>query len=151
MSLQEQIKSEIKEAMKNKDQIKLSVVRGLVSAFTNELVAKGKMPTDSLSDEEALVVIKRATKQRKDAIEQFINGGRPELAESEQAELTILETYLPAQASSEQIKNVAEAKIKELDINDKSKAGQLVGIVMKELNGQADGNEVKKIIDELLS
>ena len=76
-NLQQTIKSQIKEAMMAKDTVRLTVVRGLSSAITNELVTKGKMPTDELSDEDVLTVIRRQVKQRKDAIDQFTAGGRP--------------------------------------------------------------------------
>lgn len=148
MSLHEQIKNEIKEAMKAKDQVKLTVVRGLVSAFTNEAVAKGKTPTDLLTDEEALAVIKRTANQRKDAINQFVEGGRPELAADEQAELAVLQNYLPTMMSLDDIRKIVDAKKIELGITDKAKAGQLVGIIMKELTGQADGSDVKTAVDE---
>lgn len=148
MSLHEQIKGEVKEAMKAKDQVKLAVVRGLVSTMTNESVAKGRTPTDLLSDEEALAVIKRTANQRKDSITQFIEGGRPELAESEQAELAVLQTYLPAMMSTAEIRQIVEAKKAELGITDKAKAGQLTGMIMKELAGKADGGDVKTVVDQ---
>lgn len=147
--LHQQIKDEIKEAMKAKDAVKLSVVRGLSSAFTNELVTKGKKPDEMLSDDEALAVIKRASKQRKDSIEQFTAGGRADLAESETAELKIIESYLPAQMSREEIEKIAQAKIAELGA-DKSKIGMLVGAVMKESKGTADGNVIKEVLEQLL-
>jgi uncharacterized protein len=150
MSIHEQIKGEIKTAMMAKDQVRLAVVRGLVTAFTNEAVAKGKGPDTFLTDEEALAVIKRAANQRKDSITQFEAGGRPELAESEKAELAILEAYLPAQMSREEIRPVAEAKKAEMGVTDKSGAGKLMGAIMTELKGKADGGDVKAIVDELL-
>ncbi len=149
MSLQTTIKGQIKEAMLAKDQLKLSVVRGLVAAFTNELVAKGRKPQEELSDEDVLSVIRRAVKQRKDSIEQFTSGGRSELAEAENAELKILETYLPQMMSREDIKKVAEAKKVELGITDKAKLGQFVGMLMKELKGKADGGDVKAVAESL--
>ncbi len=148
--LHEQIKGEIKEAMKAKDAVKLSVVRGLVTAFTNELVTRGKKPDDFLTDDEALAVIKRAKKQRQDSIEQFKAGGREDLAESESAELKIIESYLPAQMSREEVEKIAQAKIAELGA-DKSKMGMLVGAVIKETNGAADGNLVKEVVEQLLA
>jgi uncharacterized protein len=151
MSIHEQIKNEIKEAMKAKDTVKLSVVRGLVSAFTNEAVAKGGTPTDILSDADALAVIKRAANQRKDAIDQFVAGGRPELAESEQTELAVLQTYLPAMMPLDEVRKVAQAKKAELGIDDKAKSGQLVGMIMKDLAGKADGADVKTAVDELFA
>jgi uncharacterized protein YqeY len=114
-------------------------------------VATKRMPTDMLTDEEVLNVIRRAVKQRKDSIDQFEKGGRPELAESEKAELTVLETYLPAQMSKEEVMKVAMAKKNELCVTDKSKSGQLMGALMKELKGKADGDVVKSVVDELFS
>lgn len=137
--------------MKAKDTVKLGVVRGLSSAFTNELVKLGKMPQDELSDEEALAVIRRAVKQRKDSIEQFVAGGRPELADDEKAELAILETYLPAMMSREDVMKAAQAKMAEMGTVDKSKAGMFMGALMKDLKGKADGDVVKSVVDELLA
>jgi uncharacterized protein YqeY len=151
MSIHTDIQKQIKEAMFAKNQVKLSVVRGLVSAFTNELVAKGRKPQGELLDEEALIVIRRNVKQRKDSIEQFEKGGRKDLVESEKAELEILETYLPKSMEKDEIKKIAEAKQKELGIFDKSKIGQLMSAVMKKLKGKADGLEVKSIVENLFS
>lgn len=149
MTIIEQIKSDLKDAMRAKDTTSLTALRGLLSAFTNELVAIGRTPQDTLTDDEALVVIKRASKQRKDAIDQFEKGGRPELAEGEKAELAILEKYLPQMMTEDQIRPIAEAKIAEFD-GDKSKMGQIIGAVLKETAGQADGGDVKKVVTELL-
>ena len=151
MSIQTQIKDQMKEAMKAKDAVKLGVVRGLASAFTNELVKLGKMPQDELADEDALGVIRRAVKQRKDSIDQFTKGGRMDLAEPEQAELAILETYLPAMMSREDVMTFAQAKMTEMGTVDKSKAGMFMGTLMKELKGKADGDVVKSVVDELLA
>lgn len=151
MSLHTQIKDQIKEAMKAKDSVKLGVVKGLVAGFVNELVNMRRAPDGELTDEEVLNVIRRAVKQRKDSFEQFTAGGRPELAESEKAELVILEAYLPAQMPKDEILKIAEAKKAELGITDKSKAGQLMGALMKDLKGKVDGDTVKDIVDQLLN
>lgn len=150
-TLQNTIKSQIKEAMMAKDAVRLSVVRGLSSALTNELVAKGRMPTDTLSDEEVLTVIRRQVKQRKDAIDQFTAGGRPELAESEQAELVVLEAYLPAMMSEADVRSAVVAKQTEMGITDKKDANKLMGEMMKELKGKADGTVVKSVVDSLFA
>ncbi|MEQ1500168.1 MAG: GatB/YqeY domain-containing protein [Parcubacteria group bacterium] len=150
MTLHQQIKDQIKEAMKAKDQVKLGVVRGLTTSFMNELVATKRTPQDELTDEEVLNVIRRAVKQRKDSISQFTSGGRPELAESEQAELAVLETYLPAMMSRDEVMQIAKAKIEEVGSMDKSKAGMFMGTLMKDLKGKADGDTVKSVVDELL-
>jgi len=150
MTIQEQIKEDMKQAMREKNEAKLSVTRGLISSFTNELVASGKTPQDPIDDEAAMTVINRAAKQRKDSIEQFEKGGRPELAESEKAELAVLEEYLPEMMSKEEIKKVVDAKKEALGITDKSGIGQLIGAVMGELKGKADGGDVKKVVEESL-
>ncbi len=150
MSLHTQIKEEIKEAMKAKDSVRLGVVKGLVAAFTNELVSLKRMPTEELPDEEALNVIRRAVKQRKDSIEQFAKGGREDLVSNEKSELVILERYLPQMMSKDEIMKVAQAKMAETGVTDKSKAGQFMGTLMKDLKGKADGDDVKRVVDELL-
>ena len=151
MTLQETIKGQIKEAMLAKDSVRLGVIKGLVAGFINELVALKRMPQDALSDEEVLNVIRRAVKQRKDSIEQFTNGGRPELAESEQAELKVLEAYLPQMMSEEDVMAFAKVKLAEAGAVDKSKAGMFMGTLMKDLKGKADGDVVKKVVDTLIS
>ncbi len=150
MTLHEQIKGEVKKAMLEKNQVKLGVVRGILSAFTNELVAKKHKPDELLGDEEAIAVIRRLAKQRQDSIGQFKNGGRADLAEQEEAELACLETYLPKLMSRDEIKKLAEAKKAELGVSAKGDAGKLTGALMKELKGKADGADVKAVVDELL-
>jgi uncharacterized protein len=147
--MHEQIKAKIKESMLAKDSLSLNVYRGISAAFTSEAMSKGKTPQDVLTDEEAMVVLKRLAKQRKDSIEQFEKGGRADLAEDEKAELGVIEKLLPATTSKEEIRKVAEAKKIELGVTDKAKAGILTGAVMKELKGQADGNDVKEVVDSL--
>jgi len=150
MSLQSDLKSQMVEAMKAKDAIRLSVIRGLLSAFTNDLIAKGKMPQDELTDDEVLTLISRAVKQRKDSIEQFERGGRPELAEDEKEELAVLQAYLPAQMSRDEISAFVMEKIAS-ENPSKEKAGQFTGSIMKELKGKADGALVKNVVESILS
>lgn len=147
--MHEQIKAKIKEAMIAKDSIALNVYRGISSAFTNEVMAKGKTPQDMLPDDECMTVLKRLSKQRKDSIEQFEKGGRPELAEAEKEELTIIEKLLPQMMGQDEIRKIAEAKKAEMNITDKAKIGILTGAVMKETKGQADGAEVKAVVEGL--
>lgn len=149
MNLHQQIKDTLKEAMKNKEAARLRTIRSMLTAFTNELVATGKTPQDWLEDEQTLAVIKRLSKQRKESIVQFEANNRPELAEPEKEELIVLESYLPQMMSIDEITPIAEAKKAELGIDDKSKMGMLVGAVMKELSGKADGADVKTVIESL--
>lgn len=151
MSLHEEIKASLKEAMKARDAVKLNTVRNMITAFTNELVATNRTPQDILKDEEALAVIKRLSKQRKESIVQYEANNRPELAEPEKEELAVLESYLPQLMSMEEILQVAEVKKAELGIDDKSKMGMLVGAVMKELAGKADGGDVKAVVEKLFA
>lgn len=159
--MQENIKAGIKSAMMAREMEKLQVLRMISAAFTNELVAQGHPPTDPLSDEDAMKVIKKLAKQRKDSIEQFIAGGRPELADDEKAELIIIETLLPAQMSREEIKSKIEAAIANPEGAltamiiggqvDKSKKGPFMGMMMKILGPNADGVMVKEVIEEILN
>lgn len=150
MELHTKIKEELKEAMKAKDAVKLRTVRSMLTAFTNELVATGSTPQGTLSDEAALGVIKRLSKQRKESILQFEAAGRQELADPEKEELAVLESYLPQMMSREEIRPVVEAKIASMGEVDKSKMGMLIGSIMKELAGKADGSDVKAVVEEVL-
>ena len=96
-------------------------------------------------------MIIRAVKQRKDSIEQFEKGGRSDLAETEKAELEILEIYLPLQMSREEIIEYVKSRQAELNMADLSKKNQFIGTIMKELKGKTDGALVKEIIDSLFS
>ncbi len=138
-------------AMKAKEATKVSVLRGLMAACTNEAVTKGKGPDGVLTDEEVLTVVTRAAKQRKDSIAQFEAGGRPELAASEKEELAVIETMLPAQMSRDEITAAAKAKAAELGVADKTGANKLMGTLMKDLKGKADGTVVKEIVDGLFA
>lgn len=147
--LQDSIKGQIKEAMIAKDSVRLEVLRGISAACTNELVAKGRTPQEKLSDEEVIAVITRLSKQRKDSIDQFTKGGRQDLVEVEQAQLAILETYLPTMMSLDEILPIAKAKKESLRVADKTGMGKLVGAVMAELKGKADGADVKTVVESL--
>jgi uncharacterized protein YqeY len=149
MSLHEQIKSSLKDAMKAREEVRLRVIRGMLTAFTNELVATSRTPQDMLKDDEVLGVIKRLAKQRKESIVQYEAANRPELAAPEKDELVVLESYLPQMMSQDEIRPIAEAKKAELGVTDKSKLGVLVGAVMKELAGKADGGDVKAVVESL--
>lgn len=147
--LHEQIKNGIKDAMMAKDGVRLETYRGMLSAFTNELISKNRKPNEMLTDEDAIAVITRLSKQRKDSIEQFTKGNRDDLVKKEQAELAILETYLPKLMGKEQIEKIARAKKDELEINDVAKKGMLMSALMKDLKGKADGIMVKDVVDSL--
>lgn len=147
-TMQEKIKAEIKPAMIARDAVRLGTLRMILAAFTNELVSQGHPPTDPLSDEDCMKVIKRLAKQRKDSIDQYTAGGRPELAADEQAELVVIESFLPPQMSEAMIEAKIKAKLEESPF-DPAKKGQFIGMMCKELGDTADGATVKAVIDRL--
>lgn len=147
----QKVRADMIAAMKAKDSLRVDTLRGAIATFTNELVAKGKKPTDEVTDDIVIGVLKRLAKQRKDSIEQFTKGGRTELAQKEAAELKIIEEYLPQTASKEEIEKVARAKKEELGITDAKDMGKFMGVVMKEFGGNADGNDVKEVVQKVLS
>ena len=152
--LKEKINGELKEAMKERNTLKMTVLRSLLSNFTNELISQKKKPQEEISDSDALNVVKKAVKQRKDSIDQFKKGGRQDLVDVEKSELEILEKYLPETMSVEEIEKIAKTKKIELNIEDKSKIGILIGAVLKEIKtigSSADGNEVKIVVEKLFS
>ena len=151
MAIHETIKKSIPDAMRARDEVKLRTLRSLVTAMTNEVVAKKRKPDEFLADDEALAVLKRAASQRKDSIEQFERASRNDLAEPEKAELAIIESYLPTMMSREEILPIAKAKMAELSISSRADAGKFTGALMKELKGKADGGDVKAVVDNLLS
>jgi len=147
--MQAKIKADTITAMKARDQLKVDTLRMLSTAFVNELVATKHKPSEELLDEDAILVIRREVKKRKEAAEAFKGAGRAELAEKEQTEEKILLAYLPAQMSEEDVRKAVEAKKAELGVADKKDMGRLMGAVMKELGGKADGGMVKKAVDSL--
>ncbi len=141
--IHQNIKAQLIEAMRAKDSIRLDVIRGLLSSFSNELIAKGSAEP-FLDDASVLALIKKSVKQHKDSIDQFTKGNRMDLVEKEVAELKHLEVYLPASMSKEDILKIA-TRLKETN----SDKGKLIGMVMKECKGQADGNDVKAAVESL--
>ena len=148
---QAELKEAIKTAMKARETVKLNVLRGIFAMVTNDLVAKGRGPEGTLTEDEMLTLITRASKQRKDSIQQFEAGGRPELAVAEKEELAIIETLLPAQMSQDEIVAAAKAKAAEMGVVDKTGANKLMGMLMKDLKGKADGTAVKAVVDGMFS
>ena len=163
MSITKTIESQIPEAMRAKDSVRLNTLRGIKAACVNELVAKRRKPEETLTDEETRAVIKRLVNQRKDSILQFRKGEREELAQAEEAELKVLEAFLPEMMGEGELRKIAEGVKIKLGITDlpapspearqagKSKMGALIGAVMKETRGRADGAAVKSVVESLLA
>lgn len=134
-------------SMKAKNGVQTQTLRFLISALKNEKI---NLMKEELPDEDVLRIIQRQVKQHHDSIEQYNAGGRIELAEKEMQELEILKTYLPQMMDEKEVKKVVEEKKTALGITDKSGMGRLMGDVMKELKGKADGNTVKKMVEHIL-
>jgi uncharacterized protein len=153
MTLHENIKAQINEALRAKDTIRLETLRGLSALALNELLSGGSNET-FLADDKMQAIVKRSVKQRKDSIEQFTKGGRDDLASKERTELSILETFLPAMMPYGEVKIVAKQRIEALKSTgsfDPKSSGKIVGAVMKELAGKADGGDVKRAVEEVLA
>ncbi len=148
--LREKINIDLKQAMRAKDTNKLSVLRLLISAFNNEAISL-KKKDEGLTDDEELKVIKREVKKRKDSIEQYTAGGRSELADQEKKELEILQAYLPAEMSEEQVRKIVVEVVAEMGEIAPSQFGQVMGQVMAKTQGQADGALVSRIVKETIN
>ncbi|MFH5832086.1 GatB/YqeY domain-containing protein [Halalkalibaculum sp. DA3122] len=151
MSIQDQILSDLKEAMKNKEKDRLKVLRSIKSKLLEREISERKGGEASLSDEQVTEVLMKAAKQRKESIEQFREGGRDDLVASEQKELDIIESYLPEMLSEEEIRDIARQKIEELGAENMADMGKVMGVMMSELKGQAEGSLVSKVVKEELS
>lgn len=149
MSLKQKITEDMKAAMKSGDTVKRDTLRMLDSMIKNVEIEKLKREV-GLSDAETQEMIMRAVKQRRDAATQFEAGGRPELAEKENAEIKILMEYMPAQMGEDKVREVIKEVISQTGATSKTDIGKVMGQAMGRLKGQADGNVVKKIVEEEL-
>lgn len=147
--LKQKIQEDLKNAMKAGDAQKRDTLRMLDSMIKNTEIEKMKRET-GLTDEEVQEVIARGIKQRKDSVAQFEAGGRPELAEKENAEIEILLEYMPEQMSEEDVRSVVKEVIAQTGASTKADTGKVMGAAMGKLKGKADGNLVKKIVEEEL-
>ena len=147
MSLTEKINTDLKDAMKSKDDVRLRTIRSIRALILEfEKSGSGK----KFDNEEEIKLLSTAAKKRKEAMEEYIKAGRQDLASVEEAELKIIMSYLPKQLSSEEI----ESKVKELavqvDAQDRKDFAKLMPVAIKELKGQADGKAVKEAVEKVL-
>jgi uncharacterized protein YqeY len=148
MSLQEKIQSHLSEAMRSKDQLRLSVLRMMKTAVKNKEIDKMK----PLEEAEVIAVLNTLVKQRKDSIDQFRKGGREELAQKEEAEIKVIEEYLPAAASEEDIRRAVEEAVQETGASSMKDMGKVMKATMSRLAGKtADGSRVSQLVKEKLS
>jgi len=149
--LKERISSELIQALKQKNDVKVGTLRlFLASAHNREIEKKGKGGSPDLSDEELLEILGREAKKRKEAMEIYTKGGRPELAEKEARELKVLEEYLPAQLDAAAIESIVDETIGAMKPQGVKDFGRVMGEVMKKLKGVADPALVTKLIKDKL-
>lgn len=151
MAIKEQIMADLKQAMKDKEQDKLRVLRSLKSKLLEREISERKGGEGELTDEQTIEVLMKAAKQRKESIDQFEKGDRNDLADAEKEELEIINSYLPKMLSEEEVRDIAKEKIDELGAEDMSDMGQVMGVLMQELKGKAEGSVVSKVVKEELS
>src|SRR3989344_1922747 len=161
MTLKQKIEQELKGALRNKEELKLSVLRMLSSAMHNKEIEKrtrlSKNPDvknlekeSELNDEETLGVIRSEAKKRKDAIVEFEKGGRKDLVEKESAELKILEAYLPKEMKDEELEKLVGEAIVDLGSVTMKDFGRVMGEVMKRVKNQASGDRVSAVVKKML-
>lgn len=147
MPLQEQIQQEIKAAMIAKDADRLSTLRLLKSAMGYAQIEK---KTETLSDPEVTALIQKEVKKRRDSVEQYRNGGRPELAEKEEKEILILEKFLPKPLEPAELEQIIKATIQETGATSKKEMGQVIKAVQAKVAGSADGKTISALVGKLL-
>ena len=148
MSLQDRIQADIAEAMRSKDTLKLGVLRMMKSAVMNKKVEKMK----DLDEPEVLTVFNTLVKQRKDSVDQFRKGGREDLAQKEEAEIKVIESYLPAAASEEDIRRAIEEAIQETSATSMKDMGKVMKATQARLSGKTvDGARVSQMVKEKLA
>lgn len=145
MNIKEQIKSDLKDAMKAGEAEKRDTLRMLDSMIKNEEIEQG-VREEVLGDDDVLVLVKRAVKQRQDSIKQFVDGGREDLADKERVELEILNVYLPEQMSDEDLEEIVKGIIAEVGAESKADMGKVMGPVIGKVGSLADGGRVKDMV-----
>ena len=147
--LKKRINTDIIDAMKKKETLRLDTLR-LLKAEIMKFEVSGKTKKEA-EDDDIIPLISRQIKQRREAAEQFRKGNREEMALKEERETKILEEYLPPQLSAEELEKIVQETITQLGTKDKSAMGKIMGAVMGKVKGQADGNAVKSIVVKLLT
>lgn len=148
MLMTQTIHQNLIQAMKAKDATKVSVLRMVKAALGNYAIEKKKI---ELEDSEALEVLQRQMKQRKESVESFEKAGRKDLADKERAEMAVLEIYLPKQLSDEEIKTLVQKAIHASGAKTKADAGKVMKELMPAVKGKADGRRVNEIVMSLLA
>lgn len=145
--LEQKLNEDMKSAMKAKDASTLEVLRMVITSIRNKAIEVGK----DLADADVVAVIKADVKKIKDSLETFASNAREDLASKAKRELEILQSYLPAEMSDADLEMHVRAKIQELGVSEASQAGKVMGVLAKDLKGQADGGRIKAMVDKILT
>ncbi|MDM5315840.1 GatB/YqeY domain-containing protein [Fictibacillus sp. b24] len=147
MSLLNDLNQDMKQAMKDKNKQKLSVIRMLKASLQNEAIKLGR----ELNEEEELTVLVREMKQRKDSLQEFEKAGRDDLVAGLQDEIAVLTPYLPKQLTEEELQEIVAQTISETGAASKADMGKVMGALMPKVKGKADGGLVNRIVQQQLS
>jgi len=148
MSLVQTLNEHMKDAMKSKDKMRLSVIRMVKASLQNEAIRLG---VDNLSEEEELTILARELKQRNESITEFSTANREDLVEQLNAEIKILQTYMPAPLSEEELESIVKETIVEVNATSKKDFGKVMGSIMPKVKGKADGSHIQKLVHKFLS
>lgn len=146
MSLSERLNDDMKQAMKQQEKFKLSVIRMVRSSIKNIEIDQRR----TLEDSEVLDILSRELKQRRDSLQEFEKAGREDLAEGLRSEIAIISEYLPQQLTEEEIKAIVQQTIQELGASSKAEMGKVMGALMPKVKGRADGKIVNQAVQQLL-
>lgn len=146
MTLLSTLNDDMKTAMRAKDKERLAVIRMLKASIQNEEIKVGHV----LNDDEELTILSREMKQRRDSLAEFENAGRDDLSEKVKVEIAIVEEYLPAQLSDDEIREIVKQAIAKTGAASVKEFGKVMGVVMPQVKGKVDGNQVNAIVKELL-
>lgn len=148
MEMFDRISNDIKEAMKAKDKVVLATLRNIKKVLLEAKTAPGA--GDTVSDEAALKIIRKLVKQGRESAELYQSQGRSDLAEEELAQVAVMEKYLPAQMSEEEIETAVKAIIEQLGATTPQEMGKVMGVATKQLAGKADGRAISSIVKKIL-
>ncbi|MCI1903527.1 MAG: GatB/YqeY domain-containing protein [Enterococcaceae bacterium] len=147
MSLKDTLNADMKQAMKAKDKETLSVIRMLKAAVQNEEIKTGH----PLTEEEELTLLAREMKQRKDSRKEFEAAGRSDLAEKAQEEIKVLSQYMPQPLSDAELEAIVQQAIQKTGAKSPKEFGKVMGVVMPQVKGKADGTQVQALVKKLLN
>ncbi len=147
LTLLDKLNEDMKQAMRNKEKDKLTVIRMLKAALQNEAINQG----GELSADDEITVLAREMKQRRDSLSEFEKAGREDLAEKVRAEIAIVEDYSPKQLSADELEQIVKTTIEEVGATTKADFGKVMGAIMPKVKGRADGNAVNQFVKQYLS